>query len=333
MSRPQSAYFLKPGVLHKIYSPEARKRIDQLTAPLSTQLTITNWREHRSQLASVEYLLSGWGMAIMDKELLDAMPKLKHVFYAAGSVREFYTDLARERGIGISSAWRANAIPTAEFAHATIILSLKQFWRAQRLAKEERNWTKPPHAAGTYQTTVGLISLGAIGRRVAERLNSCHDLNLIAYDPFVTKQQAEAIGVRTVSLQEVFSCSDVISLHAPNLPETMGMVSHARLLSMKRHATLINTARGDLIDEMALVDVLRDRPDLDAVLDVTVNEYENQDSPLWDLPNVTMTPHIAGSINHECRRMGNYMVEELERHLSGFSLQHEVTTQILETMA
>ncbi|MGE9290254.1 MAG: hydroxyacid dehydrogenase [Puniceicoccales bacterium] len=333
MTRPQSAYFLKPGVLDKIYSPEAQSRIERLTAPLTSQITADNWHQHRDALASVEYLLSGWGMAVMDESLLNSLPNLKHVFYGAGSIREFYTDLARDRGIGISSAWRANAIPTAEFAHATIILCLKQFWRAQRTAKENRIWTKPPHAPGTYRSTVGIISLGAIGRRVAQRLSEGHELNLIAYDPYASDAVSQIPGLRLVSLDELFTASDVISLHAPNLPETRGMISRELLQSMKLHATLINTARGDLIDEPALIQTLLDRPDLEAVLDVTANEYENQNSPLWDLPNVTITPHIAGSLNGECRRMGTIMVEELERLLTGLPLEHSVTPQILARMA
>lgn len=333
MSRPRSAYFLRPENLDKIYSPDAQSRIGRLTSPLPTLLTADNWRSQMNQIGEVEYLLSGWGMAPMTEDLLQAMPKLSHVFYGAGSVRDFYTDLARERGIGVSSSWRANAIPTAEFAHATIILSLKQFWRAQRTAKADRKWVKPQHAAGTFRSTVGLVALGAIGRRIAQRLKGEHDLNLIAYDPYVNEDEAKEMGVRKVSLEELFSLSDVVSLHAPNLPQTRGIVSQTLLQAMKPHATLINTARGDLIDEEALVQILRDRPEMDAILDVTVNEYENEESPLWELPNATITPHIAGSLNAECHRMGEYMVAELERHLTGLPLEHEVTPQLFATIA
>ncbi len=331
--RPQSAYFLHPDALDKIYSKQIQSRIGELTQAYHTQLTINSWRDHVEAIGEIEYLLSGWGMAPMDEELLDAMPKLKHVFYGSGSIRDFYTDLARNRGIGVSSAWRANAIPTAEFAHATIILSLKQFWRAQRKAKVDRKWVKPPHAAGTFQSTVGIISLGAIGHRVAQRLSSEHELELVAYDPYVSESHAHASGARMVSLEELFLISDVISLHAPNLPETQGMISQSLLQSMKPHATLINTARGDLIDEASLIQELQERPDLEAILDVTTNEYENQNSPLWDLPNATITPHIAGSINGECQRMGAFMVEEMERLLNGEPLQQQVTEELFLSMA
>jgi phosphoglycerate dehydrogenase-like enzyme len=331
--RPRSAYFLREDVLDKIFSPESRRRIAELSDPLDVLLTQENWRLHEGRLRDVQYIVSGWGMVPLDESFLQAVPNLRHVFYASGSIRGFYTDLARERGIGVSSSWRANAIPTAEFAHATILLSLKQFWRSQRSAKTERNWRKPAHAAGIFDSTVGIVSLGEVGRRVAAKLTNDHRLEVVAYDPFVSPVDAAGRGVRLVTLEELFAISDVISLHCPILPETRHLIDRPLLASMKPHATLVNTARGDVIDEAAFCDVLKARPDLDAVLDVTADEPCNGDSPLWDLPNVVITPHIAGSINGECRRMGEYMADELERHLSGLALRHEVTEELFSRIA
>ena len=102
---------------------------------------------------------------------------------------------------------------------------------------------------------------------------------------------------------------------------------------MRANASFINTARGQIINEPEMIDALKVRTDLDAILDVTAKEPTNPKSPLWDLPNVVLTPHIAGSMNHECRRMGAFMLEEFKRYISGKKLQHEVTTKILKTMA
>lgn len=319
--------------MDKIFSTDARRRIAELTDPLEILLTRETWRDHAGRLHDVEYILSGWGMTLLDEEFLSAAPNLKHVFYASGSVRGFYTDLARERGIGVSSSWRANAIPTAEFAHAVIILSLKKFWRAQRVAKAERTWMKPGHAPGIFESTVGIVSLGEVGRRVAGSLAREHRLKVVAHDPFVSELDAASQGARLVTLAELFSKSDVISLHCPNLPETRHLIDRTLLASMKPHATLVNTARGELIDEAALLAVLRERPDIDVVLDVTADEPGNAQNPLWDLPNVVITPHIAGSLNRECHRMGEYMADELERHLSGLSLEHEVTESLFDRIA
>ncbi|MFH1496516.1 MAG: hydroxyacid dehydrogenase [Verrucomicrobiota bacterium] len=331
--RPRSAYLLREDVLDKIFSPGTRRRIAELTDPLDVLLTQDNWRLHAHRLRDVEYIISGWGMVPLDEAFLQAAPNLRHVFYASGSVRCFYTELARERGVGVSSSWRANAIPTAEFAHAVILLALKQFWRAQRSAKAERNWRKPAHAAGIFDSTVGIVSLGEVGRRLAGTLAREHRLDVVAYDPFVSPVDAAGLGVRLVALEELFATADVISLHCPSLPETRHLIDGGLLASMKPHATLVNTARGDVIDEAALCDVLRARPDLDAILDVTTDEPCNEHSPLWDLPNVVITPHIAGSINRECHRMGEYMAEELERYLSGLGLEHEVTEALFSRIA
>ncbi|WP_269526910.1 hydroxyacid dehydrogenase [Coraliomargarita parva] len=330
--KPKSIFILNDATFGQIYSETSLQRIHELTDVIHGQLNRDTWEASKAVLAEVEYIFSGWGMPNMDADFLEACPKLKHVFYGAGSVRAFYTEAARARGIGLCSAWRANAIPVAEFAHATILLALKKFWRINRMISEKRQWERTLAVPGAYDSTVGLVSLGAIGRMVAERLGT-HHLKIVAYDPFANPAQAEALGVKLVSLEELFATSDVISLHTPNLPETRGLVSRALLESMKEGATLINTARGAVIDEPAMVDVLRARPDLDALLDVTVNEPVPEDDPLWDLPNVVITPHIAGSLDNECQRMGQYMVEECERLLQGAPLQHEVTEAIFKTMA
>jgi phosphoglycerate dehydrogenase-like enzyme len=185
---------------------------------------------------------------------------------------------------------------------------------------------------GAFHTTVGLLSLGAIGRMVAQRLKN-HDVRVVAHDPYVDPEQAAELGVELVSLERLFVDSDVVSIHAPNLPATRGMVSGELIRSMKPDASLINTARGQVIDEPALIEALRERDDLDAILDVAANEPDNADSPLWDLPNVILTPHIARSMDKECRRMGEYMVEEWERYRTGQALEHEVTEALLKTMA
>jgi phosphoglycerate dehydrogenase-like enzyme len=128
-----------------------------------------------------------------------------------------------------------------------------------------------------------------------------------------------------VGLPELFATSDVVSLHAPLLPATRGMIDDKLLSTMKPDATLVNTARGGLIDEPALIDVLTRRPDLFAVLDVTDPEPPVAGSPLFTLPNVVVTPHLAGSLGAERRRQGQAMADELERFVTGEPLRHEVT--------
>ncbi|HBR93857.1 MAG TPA: glycerate dehydrogenase [Opitutae bacterium] len=332
-NRHTSIFLLGKHSLPKIYSEAAQSRIGELTRLKPKVLHYESWEANRHELADVDFIFSGWGMHPMTEDFLSACPNLKYVFYGSGSIRSFYTEEAQSKGIRISSAWRANAVPTAEYAHALIILALKKFYRSTRINMQERSWNLPPEAAGIYKSTVGIVSLGMVGRLVAEHLRDLHSLNVIAYDPYVSEADALSLGVELTSLEDLFAQSDVVSLHAPDLPETVELVSEALLRSMKPHATLINTARGKLIDEAMFAKVLTERKDLDAVLDVTRDEPNNANCPLWDLPNVVISPHIAGSINHECQRMGEYMVEELERYLAGKPMLHEVTPELLLTMA
>ena len=171
-----------------------------------------------------------------------------------------------------------------------------------------------------------------IGRQVCERLRA-HDVRVLAYDPFATAAQAAALNVELCSLAEVFQRADVVTLHTPWLKETEGLITGAHFAAMKPGATFINTARGAVVRETELIEVLTRRPDLQAVLDVTYPEPPGPESPLYTLPNVVLTPHIAGSMNTECRRMGQYMVDELGRYRAGQPLKWQITKELAAKLA
>jgi phosphoglycerate dehydrogenase-like enzyme len=154
-----------------------------------------------------------------------------------------------------------------------------------------------------------------------------------AHMAFVSAEQAAAIGVELVPLDELFRSAAVVSLHAPWLKETEGMITGAHLAAMPPYATFVNTSRGALVHESELIAALRERPDLCAVLDVTYPEPPPPESPLYDMPNVVLTPHIAGSLEAECRRMGQLMVSELERFVRGEPLRYALTRAQVERMA
>ena len=141
------------------------------------------------------------------------------------------------------------------------------------------------------------------------------------------------MGVRLVSLEEIFLKSDVVSLHTPWLPETENMINARLLRLLPPGATLINTSRGAVVNEKDLCEVLRERADVTAVLDVTHPEPPAQDSPLYELDNVVLTPHISGSMESEVARMGHWMADELKRCLRGEPLQYQITRAMLATAA
>lgn len=298
----------------EVYGPTERATAARLA-------TITD------DVAEAEVILASWGSPLMDARFLGTARRLRLVLYAAGSVRAFVTDDFWRHGVRVSSAYALNAVSVAEYSLAAILFSLKHGWRLMH--EPSGSFSQVP---GAYGATVGLVSLGAVGRLVRKRLKA-HQVRVVAYDPMVTAEEARRLGVRLVDLAELFRISDVVSLHTPLLPETRGMVTGAHIESMHLGATLINTARGALVHEDELVSVLERRPDLQAVLDVTDPEPPLAGSPITLLPNVVLTPHIAGAIGPERQRLGRGMLQELRRYVRDEPLRWELTREQVEHMA
>lgn len=332
--RPRAVFALDPAALDIVYAAQDRKALaDMVDVREDIVLTPENWREHREFLRDAEIILSGWKSPIYDTEFLAAAPRLRGVFYAAGSVRYCTPEAFWNRGIAITSAYAANAVPVAEYTVAVAVLGMKQFWRRSSLARRGEGWgdhTRP--IPGAFRATVGLVSFGMIARTVAEML-AAYDVSILAYCPFITEEEAAVHGVERVPLGELFRRCDVVSVHTPVLPETIGLVNGDLVRSMRQDATLLNTARGKILDQPSVIEALRARPDLTAILDVTDPEPPTAADPLFTLPNVVVTPHIAGSHGSECQRLGSYMVEELRRFLADKPMRWQITREMAQRMA
>lgn len=275
---------------------------------------------------AVELIFSTWGMVKLDEAFLNDHPNLKAVFYGAGSVRAFVGEASWQRGIRIFSAALANAVPVAEFTVAQILLGLKQTTRLR--IRDATQW-KAAHPVkmkmrGNYRTRVGLISYGAIARLVRRNLR-LFDHEVWVYDPFLTREEADEEGIRLVSLEELFRGCMAVSLHAPLLEATRHLVRRHHLESMPVNACFINTARGAIVHEAEMAEALRERPDLTAIIDVLEEEPPVAANPLFTLPNAWIYPHIAGSMGHECGRMGEYMLTACDDYLAGRASALEVT--------
>ena len=325
-------FVLGPGNYDRIYGPAEQAEIQQLIDVYAPPQSAADVMNNPAILRDVEIMLSGWGGPLMDEVFLDAAPNLKLVLYGAGSLRRLVTDAFWERNILISSAAAANALPVAEFTLAQILFSLKRGWYYALEGQRQSRRIERVAVPGAYGTTVGLISLGLIGRRVAELLQP-FDVHVIAYDPFIDPSVASQLNITLVDLETVFAQADVVSLHTPWLDETVGMITGTHFELMKPDSTFINTARGAIVREDEMIAVLKQRPDIYALLDVTYPEPPVADSPLYTLPNVVLTPHIAGSLNGECHRMGRYMVDELQRYLNGETLRYAVNRDVFHLTA
>lgn len=310
----------------EVFAPEIVSAVEARTTLLHPPMTVQELDARPDLLAQVEVLFTSWGAPRLDDTRLRNAPALRAVFHAAGTVRTFMTEAAWQRELVVSSATTLNALPVAEYTLAAILFSLKDGWHYVAGAKREGRMPPRRPMAGAYQSRVGLVSLGEIARRLVSLLKA-HDLELFVHDPTIEPAEAAALGLRLASLEDLFAECDVVSVHTPLLPSTRGLVDGRLLQRMKPGATFINTARGALVRESELLETLRARPDLTALLDVTSEEPLQAGSNLLDLPNLHLTPHIAGSMNRECLRMARGMVDELDRWLKGKPLRWRVNAE------
>ena len=286
-------------------------------------------------LRQAEILVTGWGCPAIGRDILELAPNLRLIAHAAGTVKGFLSPDVLEAGIAVTHAAEANAIPVAEFTLAAILFANKQVFRFRDLYRADRNRSRTfPMTAqpvGNFRRTIGIIGASRIGRRVIEYLEP-FSFRILLHDPYVSAREAAALGVESVSLDDLMRLSDVVSVHAPALPSTQGMITRRHLALMRDGTTLINTARGIIVKQDDLIDELSTGR-IDAIIDVTYPEVPEESSPLYDLPNVFLTPHIAGAIGNEREMLGEFTVEEIERFVEGRPLLSAITPAALETMA
>ncbi len=285
--------------------------------------------------ADVEIIFSTWGMPkFTEEEIAAYLPRLKCVFYGAGTVQAFARPFLA-RGVKVFSAWAANAVPVAEMTVAQIVLANKGYYLTSRLCRD-RGYAEAKSAfakcRGNYGETVGIIGAGMIGKLVIEMLKQ-YKLNVIVFDPFLPDERAAELGVEKCELEALFKRAFAVSNHLANNEQTKGMLNYGLFSQMREGAVFINTGRGAQVVEDDLVHVLQERPDLTALLDVTDPEPPEEGHPFYTLPNCVLTPHIAGSAGDEVSRMGEYMLEECRAYLAGEPTHYEVSEKMLETMA
>ncbi|MCB5182970.1 hydroxyacid dehydrogenase [Streptomyces antimicrobicus] len=307
-------------------------------ADVDPQLLVTDFADPHPALAhrlgTAEVLFTGWGCPPLDAAALDRMPRLRAVVHAAGSVKHHVTPVCWERGLLVSSAAAANAVPVAEFTLAAVLLSNKRVLEAAhayRAARGPVDVLGRYPTAGNYRRTVGLVGASLVGRRVLELLRP-FDLRVLVHDPYADPGDLAVLGAEACALEDLLRRSDVVSLHAPALPGTRHLLDATRLALMRDGSTLINSARGALVDTEALTrELVSGR--LHAVLDHTEPEVLPADSPLFDLPNVLLTPHMAGSLGGELDRLAATAVAEVARYAQGLPFRHAVDPDRLGSSA
>lgn len=333
--KPRALLVYAPPLNRDLVTPQLRARLEGMCELLVDE-AVPNFDDPRAALVlgDVEILVTGWGCPALDAKALDALPRLRAAFHAAGTVKNHVAPECFERGVRITSAAFANAIPVAEFTVATILLANKQAFALQRRYRERRAfrlWSAEYPGLGNHGKCIGIVGASRIGRMVIEHLRA-FGFEILVHDPFLDEAGAATLGAELCTLDDLFTRSDVVSLHAPALPETQHLVDARSLSLLRDGAILINTARGALVDHTALTHELVSGR-ISAVLDTTEPEVLAEDSPLYDLDNVFLTPHIAGSQGTETARMFASALDELERFIAGEPLQHEVRLDDLSRIA
>ncbi|NLC68118.1 MAG: hydroxyacid dehydrogenase [Clostridiaceae bacterium] len=325
---------LNKGLIDRVYGHESMARISKHAVIYEELINRDNLDTHKEYLKDVEVIFSTWGMPVLSKQDIERyLPKLKAVFYAAGSVQRFARPLL-DRGVIVCSAWAANAIPVAEYTLALILLANKGFF--QNSVKTKRNHASARDYTetfpGNYNVKVGILGAGMVGTRVIELLKP-FSVEVLVFDPFLPDEKAEKLGVKKCSLVEIFSQCQTVSNHVANLPSTVKMLNKEHFSRMLPNATFINTGRGAQVVEEDLIKALKEIPTRTAILDVTDPEPPAPGSELLKMENVILTSHIAGSMGCEVERMSLYMTEEFLRYVEGKELKYNVTLKMLETMA
>ncbi|MBX5457685.1 MAG: hydroxyacid dehydrogenase [Thermogemmatispora sp.] len=253
--------------------------------------------------------------------LLEAAPRLRVVGRLGVGLDNIDVEALQARGIGLVTARNANAIAVAEYVMAAMLQVARNLTAADasvRAGKWERT-----QLGGTelWGRTLGLVGVGEIGRRVARRAQA-FGMSVIGYDPFIGPYDyaPAELGIRLLSLDEVLAQADVVSVHVPLSPETYHLLNAGRLALMRPQAVLINTARGGIVDESALVEALTAGRLRYAVLDVTEEEPLPAESPLRSCSAVLLTPHIAGLTAEAQERTSRLVVTEVLQRLADLSV-------------
>lgn len=336
MSRPKLAFAYRPDHAGDVFAPSVLERLGRVCDVIDGN-PMDRFDDARAArlLAEATILVTGWGCPVIDETVLAAAPHLRLIAHAAGSVKGFVTPAVFSAGIAVTNAADANAVPVAEFTLAAILFANKNvfgFRDDYRLGRDRtrvEQFTNAP--VGNWQKTVGIVGLSRIGRRVVTLLRP-FDLRVAVHDPYLAPDEAKALGVAALPLDAVMAQSDVVSLHAPALEATLHMIDAGRLALLRDGGTLINTARGALVDQAALTrELVSGR--INAILDVTEPEVLAADDPLYDLPNVVLTPHIAGSIGRERERLGEMAVDEVTRFVRGEPMAHQIMAATMDRQA
>ena len=326
---------LIPGPMYKrIFLERELERLSGFATIKTGEFSEIKTETAERVIAGADGCITSWGTCQLTKKILAAAPNLKIIVHAAGSVKPIVSETVWQKGIKVTSAAAAIAIGVAEHTLGLMLSAMKRNYWFNEIAhkggwNEESEYRKVKEI---FNITIGVVGFGHVGRHFVKLLRN-FEVKILLYDPLISYEEARKSGAEKIEkIDDLMSCVDILSLHAPNLPETHHMINRQNLRLLKDGAILINTARGALINEQDLIKELKTGR-ITACLDVTDPEPPAPGNYLRRLPNVILTPHIAGTVANNMFRLGKLAVTELERFFSGRKLLYPVTKKDLARIA
>lgn len=334
-SKPSILILLPPSLYDVIFSPQAQARLAEI-GELTRNQGAGSWtaQELAQRIGDIDAVITGWGSPTFTDEVLENANRLRLVAHSAGTIKKLLPTTVFQRGIAVTHAAAAIAPAVAEMTITLILLSLRQVHLLDRQLKAGVAW-QTVKVAGMAQelqgNQVGVVGAGYTGRETIWRLKAL-GAHVSVYDPYLTDARAAELGVHKTTLDNLFRDSSIVTMQAPPTAETYRMVGARQLRLLRDGAIFINTARSHTVDQDALLAELRSGRFL-AALDVFDQEPLPPDSPFRQLENVILTPHVAGATQQARVRQGDVIVREVASFFQDENLAHEVTLEMLETMA
>ena len=256
--------------------------------------------------------------------LLDRLPDLKIVAVHGAGVDPVDVAACTERGVLVTNTPGANADAVTEITLGLMLSLLRRIPDAAHKVKADRAWDSARHTGGELKGRVlGLIGLGQIGQRVA-MIAKAFGMRVVAHDPALSDAEISKRGAEPMRFESVLAAADILSLHAPAIPATRHMINAGSISLMKSDAMIVNCARGSLIHEAALAQALSEGRLGGAALDVLEGEPPDPKSPIYEAPNIILTPHMAGSTRECLRTIAGTAGADLVRVLNGRPPIHPV---------
>ncbi|MHB9033389.1 MAG: hydroxyacid dehydrogenase [Anaerolineae bacterium] len=318
----------------RILSPEAQAQLEKL-GEITWNQDGRNWSagELADHLPGIEGLITGWGITAIDEPVLAKADRLRIIGHSAGSVKGFITPAVYAHGIMVTHAAGRIADSVAEFALTMALIGLKRPDLFNNQMHNSSLWEQNSKVAihELAGRRVGILGCGYVGQRSARLFKACN-ADVLVYDPYLTPSRAQELDVKLAELDDILSTCQVISVHIPSTEETKRLLSAERLALLPNGVIFINTARSWVLDEAALtVELATGR--FWAALDVFDQEPLPLDHPLRRMPNVFLTPHMAGRTEESYQNLLATVIAEFDRFMAGKPLLYQVTEDMLAIMA